>query len=194
VDHDLPDDDPDDAHAAPGRPSKTAQKKAMLELQAIGARLVELTPAKLAAIEIPEPLREAVNEARRITKHEGRRRQLQYIGRLMREIDAAPIRDQLARFDGQSAEATRELHDAERWRERLLEDDRALTEFAAAHPGLDLQALRAAIREARREGTLVVAPGADRPRKHYRALFRMVREALAEPHADGPGADEEDDA
>lgn len=159
------------------KPSKTRLKKDMHELQSIGVRLVELTAPQLAAIELPAALRDAVDQARRITAHEGKRRQLQYIGRLMREIDAAPIREQLARWDGQSREASRELHEIERWRERLLADDAALTELASARPGLDVQALRTAIREARREAKLDASTD-QRPRKHYREVFRLVRDAL----------------
>jgi ribosome-associated protein len=163
---------------APGeteRPSKTRRKQAMHALQALGERLVDLPSAQFAAIDLPEDLRAAVAEARHITKHEAKRRQLQYVGRLMREVDAAPIRAQLARFDGESIEATRELHLAERWRDRLIADDAALTEFARAHPEADLQALRATIREVRKERA------AARPPKHARELFRAVR-TLIQPH------------
>ena len=71
------------------KPSKTRRKKDVQALQALGASLVELSAAQIAEIEMPEQLREAVLEAKRITKHEGRRRQVQYIGRLMREVDPA---------------------------------------------------------------------------------------------------------
>lgn len=173
------------------KPSKTRLKKDMHALQAIGARLVDLSDAQFAAIALPEELREAVAHARRITKHEARRRQLQYIGKLMREIDAAPIREQLARWDGQSHEAARTLHDVERWRDRLIADDAALTELAARHRGLDVQALRTAIREARREAALPVTTQ-ERPRKHYREVFRLVRAAL-EGGAQQDDAEEADD-
>lgn len=161
----------------PEKPSKTRRKKNMHELQDLGERLVELSAAQLAAIELPEDLREAVEEARRIRAHEGKRRQMQFIGKLMRDVDASPIREQLARWDGQSREATREHHEIERWRDRLIEDDAALTEFASRHAGCDVQAIRAAIRESRRENTLIAA-GGDKPRKHYRELFRLVREVV----------------
>jgi len=72
--------------------SKTRRKKDMHDLQALGAELVELSDAVLAAVRMPDDLRHAVVEAKRITAHEGRRRQMQYIGRLMREVDPAPLR------------------------------------------------------------------------------------------------------
>ena len=101
------------------RPSKTRRKKDMHELQALGERLVELSSAQLAQVDMPDDLRDAVLEARRITGREGRRRQLQYIGRLMRDIDPAPIRAKLDEWHGQSREATAQMHAIERWRERL---------------------------------------------------------------------------
>ncbi len=144
----------------------------MLALQALGESLVDLTAAQLEKVELPESLRSAVEEARSIRSREGRRRLLQYIGRVMRDIDPAPIRAQLDEWRGQSLAATAELHAVERWRERLVAEEHALTDFAAAYPGADLQALRAAIREARKER----ATGA--PPRHFRVLFRLLRESL----------------
>jgi ribosome-associated protein len=151
-------------------PSKTQVKRAMLELQALGDALLELPAAQLAAFELPEPLRQAIDEARRISSHGAKRRQRQYIGRLMRDIDAEPIRTRLAALDGGSRAASARQRQLERWRERLLEDDTALTDFAAAYPGADLQVLRTLIRNARKE----LAEG--RPPRAQRELFRLVRE------------------
>ncbi len=163
------------------RPSKTQRKKDVAALQALGERLVELSAAQLATVPLPEGLRAAVLEAQRIRSREGRRRQLQYIGRLMREADPAPIRARLAAWDGQSRAATAAHHRVERWRLRLLDDDAALTEFAREHPREDLQRLRACVREARKERTAGGEP------RHFRALFRLIREA-------DPGADAAADA
>jgi ribosome-associated protein len=154
------------------RPSKTRRKKDMHALQSLGESLVELSAAQLALVDMPEDLREAVREAQRIHAHEARRRQMQYIGRLMRDVDPAPIRAKLDSWRGQSREATAHLHAVERWRDRLLADDDALTAFAREHPHADLQALRTAIRETRRERA------ADRPPRHFRELFRLLREAM----------------
>jgi ribosome-associated protein len=150
--------------------SKTKQKQAMLELQALGAALVELAPAHLAEMPLAEPLRAAIEEAKRITSHEARRRQMQYIGKLMRDVDAVPLRAALEALDSGSAQAAAHHRRLEAWRERLLADDGALTAFAAEHPGADLQVLRTLIRNSRRE----LKEG--RPPRAYRELFRQIRE------------------
>jgi ribosome-associated protein len=147
--------------------SKTKRKKEMHELQALGAALVELNEAQLDFLE-PE-LRQAVLEAKRITAHEGRRRQLQYIGKLMRAVDPAPIRARLDALTGSSSQANARHKRLETLRARLLADDEALTEFAAAHPSADLQTLRALIRNSRKEHE------EGRPPRAYRELFRLLK-------------------
>ncbi len=109
--------------------------------------------------------------AKRIKSHEARRRQIQYIGRLMREVDAEPIRERLAAIEGYSAQATAQHRRLEAWRERLLADDEALTEFAAAFPGADLQALRALLRNAKKEAK------DGKPPRAYREVFRFLKES-----------------
>ncbi|HXZ50749.1 MAG TPA: ribosome biogenesis factor YjgA [Burkholderiales bacterium] len=151
-------------------PSKTKRKQAMHELQALGAALVALPQGQLAALGLPAELAEAVAEAQRITSREGRRRQLQYIGRVMRELDPAPIRAGLERIAGRSAEDSARHRRLEQWRARLLEDDAALTDFASTHPTADLQALRALIRNARRE------QDEGRPPRAFREIYRVLRE------------------
>ncbi|TMH26907.1 MAG: DUF615 domain-containing protein [Betaproteobacteria bacterium] len=151
------------------RVSKTQRKKEMHALQALGIELVELGEAQLDALELPEKLAQAVREAKRIRSHEGRRRQMQYIGRLMREIDAVPIRAQLDALTGQSAEAAARHRRLEALRERLIGDDGALTDYVASHAGADLQELRTLIRNARREQE------AGRPPRAYRELFRLLK-------------------
>jgi len=150
--------------------SKTQRKNEMLELQALGAALVELSDSQLAQFTLEPRLREAVDEAKRIKSHGARKRQIQYIGRLMRDLDAEPIRAALAAIEGGSAQATARHRRLEAWRERLLADDEALTEFAAEHPGTDLQALRALIRNARKEAK------EQKPPRAYRELFRFVKQ------------------
>jgi len=150
--------------------SKTQRKNEMLELQALGAALVELSDSQLAQFTLEPRLREAVDEAKRIKSHGARKRQIQYIGRLMRDLDAEPIRAGLAAIEGGSAQATARHRRLEAWRERLLADDGALTEFAAEHPGTDLQALRALIRNARKEAK------EQKPPRAYRELFRFVKQ------------------
>ncbi|MBK5106114.1 MAG: DUF615 domain-containing protein [Burkholderiales bacterium] len=159
--------------------SKTRRKKDMLALQELGEQLVGLNEQQLEIMQLPESLLEAVQEARRLTKHEARRRQMQYIGRLMRDIDAAPIRDRLDQWQGQGREHTAQLHALERWREELLAGDPALEHFLREYPGADSQKLRTLIRNARREQSATLPP------KSYRELFRALREMTAkEPVAD----------
>jgi ribosome-associated protein len=156
--------------------SKTKRKKEMHDLQALGAELVELSDAVLAAVRIPDDLRAAVLEARRITAHEGRRRQMQYIGRLMRDVDPAPLREQLDALSGQSAAQTARHKRLEALREKLLADDAALTDYVTAHAGADLQELRTLIRNARREQK------DGKPPRAFRELFRRLK-ALDAPAA-----------
>jgi len=150
--------------------SKTRRKREMHELQALGVALARLSDSQLEIIEIPEKLLAAVLEAKRIKSHEAKRRQMQYIGRLMRELDPAPIRARLAELEGSSAQATARHRRLESWRSRLLGDDEALTAFAAEYPGADLQALRTLIRNARKEASL------GKPPRAYRELFRVLKE------------------
>ena len=154
---------------ASGPVSKTRRKQEMHELQALGAALVELPEAQLRDLELDEPLRQALLEAKRISSHEARRRQLQYIGRLMRRLDPAPIRARLEAIEGSSAEAIARHKRLEQLRSRLLADDAALTGLVAAHPGADAQALRTLIRNARREQK------EGRPPRAYRELFRALK-------------------
>ena len=152
--------------------SKTKKKRAVEELQSLGAALVALPPAQVDALAIPAELAGAVREAQRIRSHEARRRQLQYIGKLMRGIDPEPVRVALAALAGNSAAARARQRRIENWRERLIAYDAALTAFAGEHAGADLQALRALIRNARKE----IAE--TRPPRAQRELFRLLRACL----------------
>lgn len=152
--------------------SKTKRKQEMHELQALGAALVGLSSAHFERMVLPQALAQAVRSARHIDSHGARRRQMQYIGKLMREVDAVPIRAQLAAVEGGSAQERARHQRLEHWRVRLLEDDAALTEFAQEHPAADLQQLRTLIRNTRREQ----AEG--KPPRASRELFRVLREAV----------------
>ncbi len=159
----------EDESAAEERPSKSQRKRDMTALQDLGAELVALAPERLGRIDMPESLRRAVLDAQHITKHEAKRRQLQYIGRLMRDADAAPIRDALAALQGVSAAETGRLRQLERLRERLLEDEATLTEIGNDYPGADLQHLRALRRNTLKEREL------QKPPRNFRELFRVLR-------------------
>ena len=152
--------------------SRTKKKQAVEELQKLGAALVDLPPAQLDALPIPPMLLAAVLEAQRISSHEARRRQLQYIGKIMRKVDPEPVRAALAAIAGQSAAARVRQKQLENWRGRLIDDDAALTVFATEHPGADLQTLRTLVRNARKE----IAE--QKPPRAQRELFRILREAL----------------
>jgi ribosome-associated protein len=156
----------------PERPSKSQRKRDMTALQDIGAELVTLNADQLAQIELPERLFEAIVDAQRIRDFEGRRRQMQFIGKLMREIDAAPIRERLDLWSGAARASVAQQRLVERWRERLLAEDGALTLFAADYAGCDLQHLRSLIASVKRDRTLSRAP------KNYRELFRTIREIV----------------
>lgn len=182
--------EPDDDDASE-RPSKTALKKAMHELQALGEALMTLPDARIDAIGLDESLREAVRTAQRTKSHEGRRRQIQYLGKLMRRAQDAggiePIREAVASFQLGHAKDALALHEAERWRAELLASDDALTRWTAAHPRSDLQQLRSLIRSARKEAVPALPDGAARHGRAYRELFQQLRGALA-----GPGREEEE--
>jgi ribosome-associated protein len=150
--------------------SRTKKKQQVEELQKLGVALVDLPAAQLDALALPAPLLAAVREAQRITSHEARRRQLQYIGKLMRKVDPEPVRAALAMVAGQSALARAQQRRLQGWRERLIGDDAALTAFAAEHPGADLQELRTLIRNARKE----IAES--KPPRAQRELFRVLRD------------------
>lgn len=161
-------------------PSKTQRKKEMTALQDMGTQLVKLPRGRLEKLDLPEALLDALLEAQRITSHGAIRRQMQFIGKLMRDVDAEAIGEQLAVIRGESDSAKAEFHSLERWRTRLLEQDDALTEWLARHPDADAQQMRQLIRNARKE----TAEG--KPPKSSRALFRLLRDSQ-EAGTDGDG-------
>ncbi|BCK88306.1 hypothetical protein MIZ01_2109 [Sideroxyarcus emersonii] len=156
-------------------PSKTKIKKQMQELQDIGKTLTGLPNEKLRELDLPENLLEALTEYKRMTKFGALNRQLQYIGRLMRDVEPAPILAKLDAWNGVSRQHTAWLHQLEHWRDRLLEQPEALTELLAAHPEADAQRLRTLIRNAQKEKE------AAKPPKSYRELFQALREIIPEP-------------
>lgn len=158
-------------------PSKTELKRQSAELQDLGEALLTLRADLYAALDLPQNLRDAVAQARRITAHEGRRRQLQFIGKLMRQVDPEPIRQAIARQKDGSAAETQALHQAERWRDELIASDDAFTRFMAEHPGTDAQALRALARQARKDARPARPGEAPRHGRAYREIFQMVRQA-----------------
>ena len=149
--------------------SRTKKKEQVEELQKLGAALIALPAVTLDALELPAQLLAAVRDAQRFTSHGARRRQVQFIGKIMRKVDPAPVRAAVAAISNQSATARARQKRLEQWRERLLADDAALTEFAGAHAGADLQEMRTLIRNARKE----IAES--KPPRAQRELFRALR-------------------
>jgi ribosome-associated protein len=177
------------------RPSKSQLKREMTALQELGTALVELPKDALKRMPMTEDLSDAVHEARRITDHEGKRRQLQYVGRMMRgltEDEVATLRTALEAYRGVNKAATARLHWIERTREKLLADDAALTEFVRQHPAADVQEGRTLIRNVRREQQQA------RPPRYFRELFQWIKTVSASPGDDDEPAhdaneDEDDD-
>ncbi len=167
----------ENAPAASARPSKTQRKQQAHDLQSLGLALSELSPQRLEAIDLPEPLRDAIVEYRRTRSHEGRRRQLQYVGKLMHNADEAAVREAVAEATIGSAQATLALHEAEQWRAELIADDGAMTRWLHDHPETDSQQLRSLVRQARRDGAGLV-PEARQPKSH-RELFLLIRPILS---------------
>jgi ribosome-associated protein len=149
--------------------SRTKKKQQVEELQKLGAALIALPAVTLDALGLPAQLLTAVRDAQRFTSHGARRRQVQFIGKIMRKIDPEPVRAAVTAITNQSATARARQKRLEQWRERLLADDAALTEFAGEHAGADLQAMRTIIRNARKE----IAES--KPPRAQRELFRLIR-------------------
>lgn len=161
--------------------SKTQLKAEADAVQAVGKKLVELPKEKLKKLELEESLMDAVLEAKRITSNGAIRRQMQYIGRLMRDIDVAPIVEQLGKWEGKNQEENARFHHMERWRTRLLENSDVVAEFLTTYPHTDSQQLRTLIRNAQKEAA------ANKPPKSSRELFKLIREIIegnAEEDAD----------
>jgi ribosome-associated protein len=163
-----------DSEAPHAGPSKSQQKREVEALQELGELLVKLPDAQFRRIELPDQLRTAVAECRRITQNSALRRQKQYIGKLMRSIDPAPIQAQLDVFNGVSAAANAKLHQAEKWRDKLIADNGALTLFLDNYPDADATHLRQLVRSARDEAAR------SKPPRAFREIFRVIREAMQE--------------
>ncbi len=137
-------------------------------LQSLGQELLGVGSARLAELDLPERLVDALDAARRITRHEARRRQLQFIGRLMREVDPAPIRARLAQWAGAPNAEKARVHAVERWRERLLAEAGALDSLCVERPDADRDRLAALIANTHAER----AHGG--PPRAYRDLYRSL--------------------
>jgi ribosome-associated protein len=171
------------------RPSKSQLKREMTALQKLGEELVAEPRDRVKRVPMPEDVREAILECQQIKDHEGRRRQMQYVGKKMRTLDEdeiAAIQRTLDSWRGLSKADTAALHAIERKRDKLLADDKALTQLLGQHPELDAQQLRALIRNARKE------QAENKPPKAYREIFQILKQL--QPKAAPQTPNEQEDA
>lgn len=176
----------DNAASLYDRPSKSQVKRDMLALTDLGKQLVDVSAERLRKLELPQDLYDAIVLAQRTNSREGKRRQIHYVGKLMRTLDAdatAAIRKQLDTWAHGSREEARAQHRLEALRDLLLSDDNALTELLQSSAVPDVQQFRALIRAARKEAqhNAALQPGHDPQRKHYRALFQALKNLNLEP-------------
>jgi ribosome-associated protein len=179
------------------RPSKSELKRQMSELQKLGEELVEAPRDRVKRVPMPEDVLEAILMCQTITNHEGRRRQMQFVGKKMRTLDeeeVAVIQRTIDSWKGMSKADTATLHALERRRDKLLTDDKALTVLLEENPELDVQHLRTLIRNARKE------QAENKPPKAYREIFQILKDtskknkaAAADDDQDEGDADDDHD-
>lgn len=155
------------------RPNKSAIKREIAGAVEFIEQLVALSAAQLAQFELDDELREALLLAARIPSSGARKRQIKYIGGLLRKRDVAPLQEHLARLQSKSAHAVREHHLAERWRDQLINgSEQDVNQLLAEFPTVDRQALRQLVRSAKKEQSLAIPP------KHTRLLYRYLKEQI----------------
>jgi ribosome-associated protein len=171
------------------RPSKSELKRQMSELQKLGEELVAEARDRVKRVPMPEDVREAILACQLITNHEGRRRQMQFVGKKMRTLDeeeVAVIQRTIDSWKGMSKADTAFLHAIERRREKLLADDKALTVLLEENPELDVQHLRTLIRNARKE------QAESKPPKAYREIYQILKDISKKGKAAAPAVDDAD--
>ena len=182
--------------------SKTDAKRESEELQTLGEDLLSLRADLFKPLPLPDKLADALADAKRITNFEGKRRQMQFIGKLMRQLDADTLQAvrhalELQRL-GHSHD-TEQLHQAEQWRDRLIASDEAVQQWIAQYPGTDTQQLRALVRQARKDAVpadkAAVSQGlAPRQGRAYREVFQLVKTTLkGEAHSEEPSEEHNDE-
>jgi ribosome-associated protein len=172
------------------RPSKSQLKREMTALQKLGEELIAEPKERVKRVPMPEDVRDAILECQLIKDHEGRRRQLQYVGKKMRTLDAeeiAAIQKTIDSWKGLSKADTAAMHALERRRDKLLADDGALKELLAQYPDIDVQHLRTLIRNARKE------QAENKPPKAYREIFQILKQLQVKTTSATPEHDEDDD-
>jgi ribosome-associated protein len=172
------------------RPSKSEAKRQSLEVQKLGEELVNEARDRVKRVPMPEDVRDAILMCQTITNHEGRRRQMQFVGKKMRTLDEeeiAIIQRTIDSWKGMSKADTAALHALERRREKLLADDKALTVLSSEHPELDVQHLRTLIRNARKE------QAENKPPKAYREIFQILKDLGKKGQAAKAAGDDDED-
>ena len=172
------------------RPSKSEAKRQSNELQKLGEQLVDAPRDRVKRVEMPEDVKEAILTCQTITNHEGRRRALQFVGKKMRTLDEEEvevIKRTIDSWKGASKAETAALHALERRREKLLADDKALTQLLEENPELDVQHLRTLIRNARKE------QAENKPPKAYREIFQILKDLGKKPKQAADDEEEADD-
>jgi len=164
--------------------SKTKLKAEADAQQELGVKLSALSKDKLLKLDLPDTVLTAILDTKKITANGATRRHKQYLGRLMREIDNAPILEQLARWEGKNTAENAYFHGLERWRDRMIADSNVLAEFIALYPSTDIQQLRTLVRNAQKE------LAADKPPKSSREIFKLLRDVTQSAVA----ADGDDDS
>jgi ribosome-associated protein len=179
------------------RPSKSEMKRQSDALQKLGEQLIEAPRDRVKRVPMPDELRDAILMCQTITNHEGKRRQVQFVGKLMRSLDeeeVGVIQRTIESWKGTSRAEAAALHALERRRDKLLADDKALTQLLEEHPELDVQHLRTLIRNARKE------QAENKPPKAYREIFQILKDLAKQAKADAAsegedaGEDEDDES
>ncbi|MBQ5946338.1 ribosome biogenesis factor YjgA [Massilia sp. ST3] len=170
------------------RPSKSELKRQVNELQKLGEQLVDEPRDRVKRVPMPDDVKDAILECQTITNHEGRRRQLQFVGKKMRSLteeEVDVIKRTIDSWKGASKAETAALHALERRREKLLADDKALTQLLSEQPQLDAQHLRTLIRNARKE------QAENKPPKAFREIFQILKDLGKKPKEAAQADDEE---
>ncbi|BCA92270.1 MAG: ribosome biogenesis factor YjgA [Pseudomonadota bacterium] len=156
------------------RPSKSQLKREMHALQALGETLIAMKPAERARFPLSDDMLRAIEETSRIRSHEGRRRHMQYVGKLIRKEDLTAIQGVFDAIEQEKEQRDHAFHRLEKWRDRLVDEgDDAVDLFMADYPNADRQALRQLVRNARKEREQ------GKPPTSSRKLFKHLRDTLA---------------
>lgn len=181
--------------------SKTDAKRESEELQELGEQLLTLRADLFKPLPLPDKLADALADAKRITNFEGKRRQMQFVGKLMRQLDEETLQAVRYALDlqrlGHSYD-TEQLHQAEQWRDRLIASDEAVQDWIGQYPGTDIQQLRALVRQARKDAVptdkAAVSQGlAPRQGRAYREVFQLVKATLKGSDSSAESTDEDHD-